>query len=119
MYEISTRANEIVAHYRSIAPEVAIDIKRTPNTYPGLITPEDSDVVKFVKSLLGANDTMKVAFGTEGGLFSSEVGIPTVVCGPGSMDQGHKPDEFVSADQLAKCDEMLANLVTRLQRGLS
>lgn len=119
MYEIRTRANKIVSHYRSIAPEVAIDIKRTPNTYPGLITPKDSDVVKFVKSLLGANDTMKVAFGTEGGLFSSEVGIPTVVCGPGSMDQGHKPDEFVSVDQLAKCDEMLANLVTRLQRGLS
>jgi acetylornithine deacetylase len=39
-----------------------------------------------------------VAFGTEGGLFDA-AGIPTVVCGPGSMDQGHKPDEFVSLEQ--------------------
>ena len=76
-------------------------------------------MVRFVKALLGANDTMKVAFGTEGGLFSNQVGIPTVVCGPGSMDQGHKPDEFVSADQLAKCDDMLVKLVARLEDGIA
>lgn len=75
--------------------------------------------MQFVKSLLGANDTMKVAFGTEGGLFSSQLGIPTVVCGPGSMDQGHKPDEFVSIDQLAKCDMMLVNLLARLEEGIT
>jgi acetylornithine deacetylase len=62
---------------------------------------------------------MKVAFGTEGGLFSSQLGIPTVVCGPGSMDQGHKPDEFVSIDQLAKCDTMLVNLLARLEEGIT
>jgi acetylornithine deacetylase len=118
MDEIRSRANEIVRRYQSVAPEVAIEIERTPNTYPGLSTPEEAAVVQFVKSLLGANDTMKVAFGTEGGLFSSQVGIPTVVCGPGSMDQGHKPDEFVSVDQLAKCDAMLANLVARLEDGI-
>ncbi len=118
MEEIRTRADEIVAQYQSVAPEVAIEIEPTPNTYPGLTTPKEAKVVQFVKSLLGANDTMKVAFGTEGGLFSSQVGIPTVVCGPGSMDQGHKPDEFVSADQLAKCDQMLANLLTRLEAGI-
>lgn len=119
MAEIETRAEEIANRYRPIAPEVAIEIERTPNTYPGLTTPVEAEVVRFVQSLLGANDTMKVAFGTEGGLFSSQVGIPTVVCGPGSMDQGHKPDEYVSADQLAKCDEMLAKLITRLQAGLT
>lgn len=51
-----------------------------------------------------------VAFGTEGGLFDA-VGIPTVVCGPGSMDQGHKPDEFVSLEQLDGCDAMLQRLL--------
>jgi acetylornithine deacetylase len=50
-----------------------------------------------------------VAFGTEGGLFD-QAGIPTVVCGPGSMDQGHKPDEFVTVEQLRDCDAMLARL---------
>ena len=61
---------------------------------------------------------MKVAFGTEGGLFSDVLGLPTVVCGPGSMDQGHRPDEFLTVDQLQRCDAMLARLVGRLQEGL-
>lgn len=118
MHEIRMAADKIAENYQHIAPEAKIEIERTPNTYPGLSTPEDAAVVAFVKSLLGANDTMKVAFGTEGGLFSKQAGIPTVVCGPGSMDQGHKPDEFVSIDQLEKCDAMLANLVTRLEEGI-
>jgi acetylornithine deacetylase len=74
--------------------------------------------VAFVKSLIGANNTIKVAFGTEGGLFSRDVGTPTVVCGPGSMAQGHKPDEFVSLDQMRRCDDMLDNLLGRLAAGL-
>ena len=59
---------------------------------------------------------LKVAFGTEGGLFDRDLGISTAVCGPGFMDQGHKPDEFVSRDQLARCDQMLARLVDRLEK---
>jgi acetylornithine deacetylase len=50
-----------------------------------------------------------VAFGTEGGLFN-EMGIATLVCGPGSMEQGHKADEFVSVEQLERCMTMLKNL---------
>jgi len=80
-----------------------------------LNTPEDSPVVSFVKSLTGANTTTYVAFGTEGGLFSEKVGIPTVVCGPGSMEQGHKPDEFVEIDQLNQCEKMLGQLVDFLE----
>ena len=57
---------------------------------------------------------MKVAFGTEGGLFSERLGLPTVVCGPGSMDQGHKPDEFIAASQLAACDGFLSGLLERV-----
>ena len=60
---------------------------------------------------------MKVAFGTEGGLFSERLGIPTVICGPGSMAQGHKPDEWVARDQIARCEAMLAALLARLQAG--
>ena len=55
------------------------------------------------------------SFGTEGGLFD-QAGIATVVCGPGSMDQGHKADEFVSVEQLAACDAMLGRLVEWLQQ---
>jgi acetylornithine deacetylase len=74
--------------------------------------------VAFVKSLTGANSTIKVAFGTEGGLFSRDLGTPTVVCGPGSMAQGHKPDEYISEEQLRRCDEMLETLLQRLTDGL-
>ncbi len=88
------------------------------NAYPGLATPPDSDVVAFVKSLTGANGTMKVAFGTEGGLFSADVGTPTVVCGPGSMAQGHKPDEYLERSQLELCDKMMDTLIGRLVAGL-
>ncbi len=100
----------------AIAPKAAIDIDVT-NSYPGLDTPSDSEAVAFVKSLTGANSTIKVAFGTEGGLFSRDLDTPTVVCGPGSMAQGHKPDEFVSVEQMRRCDEMLKMLLARLAEG--
>lgn len=110
---LKAEAARIAADAASIAPEAAIDIEIF-NTYPGLDTPAASQAVAFVKSLTGANGTMKVAFGTEGGLFSRDVGTPTVVCGPGSMAQGHKPDEFVSIEQLGRCDDMLQKLLSRL-----
>ncbi|MEM7547573.1 MAG: acetylornithine deacetylase [Pseudomonadota bacterium] len=88
------------------------------NAYPGLDTAPDSAIVAFMKSLTGANGTMKVAFGTEGGLFSGKVDVPTVVCGPGSMAQGHKPDEFLERSQLEQCDSMLDALIGRLEAGL-
>ncbi|SDA90109.1 acetylornithine deacetylase [Mesorhizobium qingshengii] len=106
-------AAHIAAAASTIAPAAAIDIDIT-NTYPGLDTPANSQAVAFVKSLTGANDTIKVAFGTEGGLFSRDLGTPTIVCGPGSMAQGHRPDEFVSVEQMRRCDDMLDNLLRRL-----
>jgi acetylornithine deacetylase len=106
-------AARITSASKAIAPEAAIDIE-VFNTYPGLDTRPDSQAVAFVKSLTGANGTIKVAFGTEGGLFSRDLGTPTVVCGPGSMAQGHKPNEYVSVEQLNRCEEMLANLLQRL-----
>ncbi len=98
-------------------PDAAIEISEVLR-YPGLGTAPDADVVGFVKSLTGGNGTIKVAFGTEGGLFAENLGIPTVVCGPGSMAQGHKPDEFVTFDQIARCDAMMRALGDRLVAGL-
>ena len=96
--------------------EAAIVVERQWD-YPGLGTPTDAGVVNFVKSLTGANGTIKVAFGTEGGLFAARLGIPTVICGPGSMAQGHKPDEYVSLEQMDRCEAMLEALVGRLVSG--
>ncbi|MAK56498.1 MAG: acetylornithine deacetylase, partial [Pusillimonas sp.] len=82
--------------------------------YPGLATPPESEVAQLVAALTGSTQFSTVAFGTEGGLFN-QAGIPTVICGPGSIDQAHKPDEFVSLAQLAACDAMLARLASLLQ----
>ncbi len=109
-------AEAIVAPLRAEFPEAAIRVERLWD-YPGLGTPSDAAVVNFVKGLTGANGTMKVAFGTEGGLFDARLGIPTVICGPGSMSQGHKPDEYVSVEQMERCEAMLAALVARCEAG--
>ena len=114
---LQAAAATILAPVREKFPQADIRIDLT-NTYPPLGTAPDADVVHFVKSLTGANGTTKVAFGTEGGLFAAHLGIPTVICGPGSMAQGHRPDEFISLAQLDKCDAMLDALLLRLQAGL-
>jgi acetylornithine deacetylase len=103
------------ARRQAAEADVRIEVE---NSYPGLGTPPDAAVVAFVKSLTGANATTKVAFGTEGGLFSERLGIPTVVCGPGSMAQGHRPDEYVTEEQMARCDAMLDALLDRLAAGI-
>jgi len=110
---LRAEAARIAAEASFQAPEAAIDID-IMNSYPGLDTPASSEAVAFVKSLTGANGTIKVAYGTEGGLFSRDLGTPTVVCGPGSMAQGHKPDEYVSIEQMRRCDELLDRLLERL-----
>jgi len=80
------------------------------SAYPGLVTDERSQAAQLIATFCDSQAFGTVAFGTEGGLFDA-VGIPTVVCGPGSMDQGHKPDEFVSLEQLDGCDAMLQRLL--------
>jgi acetylornithine deacetylase len=110
-------AEVIVGQVRDAFPEAAIVVERLWD-YPGLGTPSEAKVVNFVKGLTGANGTIKVAFGTEGGLFSERLGIPSVICGPGSMAQGHKPDEYVSLEQMGRCEAMLAALLDRLEAGL-
>ena len=109
-------SEDIVAPLREAFPEAEIRVERLWD-YPGLGTPSDAGVVNFVKGLTGANGTIKVAFGTEGGLFDARLGIPTVICGPGSMAQGHKPDEFVTIEQMERCEAMLAALLDRLEGG--
>ncbi|RBH59019.1 MULTISPECIES: acetylornithine deacetylase [Pseudomonas] len=84
------------------------------SAYPGLATDPQSEAARLIAQFCGSSEFSTVAFGTEGGLFDA-IGIPTVVCGPGSMDQGHKPDEFVSLEQLQGCDAMLQRLIQALR----
>ncbi|MBC2379837.1 acetylornithine deacetylase [Pseudomonas sp. WS 5106] len=85
------------------------------SSYPGLATSLESQAAEWVAQFCGSQEFGTVAFGTEGGLFD-QAGIPTVVCGPGSMEQGHKPDEFISVEQLAACDRMLERVLGFVSR---
>lgn len=86
---------------------------RETSAYPGLAGNEDSEVVQLAKALTGDNAPSTVSFGTEGGLFE-QAGIPAVVCGPGSILQAHKPDEYVELAQIASCETFVARLIDRL-----
>ncbi|WP_028222960.1 acetylornithine deacetylase [Paraburkholderia oxyphila] len=107
---------ELLPAMRTVKPETDISFQSL-GAYPGLATPHESEAARLLAAISGSSEFGTVAFGTEGGLFE-QAGIPTVVCGPGSMDQGHKPDEFVSEAQLAECDAMLERLATRLKHPL-
>jgi len=110
---IMSAAETIVAEARQRFAGAAVSFQPL-NAYPALDTPPDSEAVAFVKALTGANATGKISFGTEGGLFQTRLGIPAVVCGPGSIAVAHKPDEYLEESQLAACDGFLARLVERL-----
>jgi acetylornithine deacetylase len=117
-------ASQIVAGMRADAAAIARSVQRddvdvgieleVTNQYPPLDTPTDSEVVALVVALTGQHERIKVGFGSEGGLFSERLGVPTVVCGPGSIDQAHKPDEYIERDQLHRCDAMMDALLERL-----
>lgn len=112
---IRSLSRDIIAPLQTNVPEAEIAIEAI-NAYPGLDT-RHPEVLRFMRELTGSNqDTLKVAFGTEGGLFSTTLGVPTVICGPGSMDQGHKADEFVTVSQLDQCDTLLRKLTNQLEK---
>jgi acetylornithine deacetylase len=104
--------SELLPKMRAVKPDTDITLQSL-SAYPGLATSPQSEAARLVALLSGSTEFGTVAFGTEGGLFE-QAGIPTVVCGPGSMDQGHKPDEFVSVEQLHACDAMLVRLADYL-----
>ena len=110
---IKQAAEDVAKRYRTVYADARF-VFADLQSYPALDTPVDSEVVNFVRALTGGNSTGKITFGTEGGLFQKELGIPAVVCGPGNIAAAHKPDEYVSEEQMALCDAMLDKLVERL-----
>ncbi len=79
----------------------------------GLEPEKDSEAVKIIRELTGRNSTDVVSFGTEAGLYK-RAGISAALCGPGSIEQAHKPDEYVEITQLDECLKMLDRLAGKL-----
>ena len=106
---------ELVAHARSLEPamqRVAPDAGfrfETICEIPSFLGSEGDAVTRLAQRLSGERRVTQVAFGTEAGLFKNS-GISTVVCGPGSINQAHQPDEYVSLEQLARCEAFLLGL---------
>jgi acetylornithine deacetylase len=109
--------DEVIAYARqtlapamqAVAPQAGITFEEK-SEFPGLETPASAEMVGLTKQLVGASDHAKVAFGTEAGLFAA-AGIPSVVIGPGSIEQAHKADEFVAESELAKCGAFIDRLL--------
>ena len=102
----------LLPEMRKVYPKANIK-KETVGETIGFNKVEKSDAVDLVCNLTGDNSRGAISFGTEAGLFQ-ELGISTVVCGPGSIKQAHTIDEYVTFDQLKLCLKMLVNLRDRL-----
>lgn len=108
--EIRAHARDVIEpEMKAVAPDAHFEFDEVPPNL-ALDTDPDEPVVAFVKRLAGQNKHGKVGFGTEAGLFQKQVGIPTVVCGPGDIAQAHKPNEFITLDQLQKGEAFMARL---------
>jgi acetylornithine deacetylase len=105
---------ELLPQMRKVAPETGFGFEPLSNL-PGLDTSEDAEITTLAKGLTLANGTTKIAFGTEGGLIA-DIDIPTVICGPGSIEQAHKPDEYCAIEQIAQCEAFIERLRGKLAK---
>ncbi len=113
--DVAAMQQELLGYARSlepamkrISPEAGFRFE-TICEVPSFLGAAGDSVTRLAQRLSGELRTTEVAFGTEAGLFKN-AGIPTVVCGPGSINQAHQPDEYVSLDQLARCEAFMLGL---------
>jgi|TARA_B110000438_G_scaffold112635_1_gene110556 acetylornithine deacetylase len=107
--EIDKYANEVLLpEMKKIFPKSSIE-KKIIGEIIGFDRDVKSDACELISSLTGDNSRQVVSFGTEAGLFQ-EIGISTVVCGPGSIEQAHKIDEFIVLDELKNCLKLLEGI---------
>jgi acetylornithine deacetylase len=110
--EFSAYAAGVEETMRRKAPSCRIDTTQISNAPP--LKPEsDNPAAELAKALTGRNSTDVVGYAAEAGQFQ-EAGFSTVICGPGSIDQAHQPNEFVALSQIAECTLFLRKLIARL-----
>jgi len=110
---IEQYANEVLLpKMRRENPAAALEFSKIAEA-PGLEASEHAAITQLVRALTGDREKRKVAYGTEAGLFAL-AGVPSVVCGPGSIDQAHRANEYVALDQLAACESFLGKVIQSL-----
>ncbi len=100
---------------KKVTPEAGFSFE-TICAVPSFLGSAGDAVTRLAQRLAGEAGTTQVAFGTEAGIFKN-AGIPTVVCGPGSILQAHQPDEYVSLEQLARCEAFMRGLAATHEVG--
>jgi acetylornithine deacetylase len=94
---------------KKIAGDVGI-LNIQTNAVPGLAPEENSPAEHLALHLAGANGTHAVSYCAEAGLFQ-QIGIPAIICGPGSIEQAHKPDEYIDISEMQKCEAFMGRLL--------
>lgn len=105
----AARADGVLARMRKTAPSSAIETVMSSDV-PGLAPDPGSEAETLVMRLAGRNRTIAVAYATEAGHFQ-RAGLPTIVCGPGSIDQAHQPDEYITLEQFAAGEAFMRKLM--------
>jgi acetylornithine deacetylase len=105
-------AEEELAGMRRVAPDAGIALELAEEA-PDLDTAADAAITRLGARLSGSGAPGRVPFATDGGHFH-RAGVPTIVIGPGSIDQAHKPNEFIALEQIAQCERFLERLKEEL-----
>jgi acetylornithine deacetylase len=107
--EIRGYADELAREMRAIEPSAGIDLEWASQTL-GLASAESDAIVQWAMKLARAGKTGKVSYGTEAGLFQ-QMGVPTVILGPGDIAEAHRPNEFVALEQLGQCEAFMDRIL--------
>jgi acetylornithine deacetylase len=104
----------LVPEMRAVDPAAGMTFE-TKAEIPGLDMTEQDRLTGLAKALARNETVGKVAYATEAGLFQ-RAGIPSIICGPGSIEQAHKPNEFIALAQVALCESFVERLLAELER---
>lgn len=106
---IQAKVAELNAQMQARAPETGIELQQQESV-PAMTDNDSAELQALIAALTGDDKRHKVAYATEGGQFTN-AGIPTIICGPGSIEQAHKADEYVELSELERCDAFLQKLL--------
>ncbi|WP_440463808.1 acetylornithine deacetylase [Psychrobacter sp. ASPA161_6] len=107
---IQAKIAELNAQMQARAPETGIELMQEESV-PAMTDNDSAELQSLIAALTGDDERHKVAYATEGGQFTN-AGIPTIICGPGSIEQAHKADEYVELNEIVRCDGFLQKLLT-------
>ena len=107
--EIREFAQNLTREMRAVDQDSGIDLEWLSQTV-GLAAAETDAIVQWAMQLSRNTQVGKVSYGTEAGLFQ-KMGVPSVICGPGDIAQAHRPNEFVTLEQLAQCEKFIDRML--------